>query len=120
MVYLPAVVLPKLAILIMYLRIFTRRLDRILCWILAILMIANYLGSMIAGFFICTPLEYLWDRTIPGGRCFDIIAWYRWSGLMNILTDVVMLILPLPMVWKIQSSKRVKIGLSITLATGSM
>ena len=120
MAYLPAVVFPKLAIIVMYLRIFTNRLDRIVCWLMGALMIANFVGSMVAGFVVCIPFEFLWDRTIPDGRCINIIACYRWASFMNILTDVVMLILPLPMIWKMQSSKKVKIGPTITFATGSM
>lgn len=120
MVYLPAVVLPKLAILVLYLRIFTERTGRTICWAVAALLIANCLGTMIAGFCMCIPLQYLWNRTIPGGHCININAWYRWSSLVNIITDVVMLILPLPTVWKIQSSRKIKIGLTITFATGSM
>lgn len=38
---------------------------------------------------------------------------------MNILTDVMMLILPIPVIWKIQTSKTVKLGLILTIATGS-
>lgn len=118
--YLPAVILAKLALLVMYTRIFIKRTDLIACWVVAALLIANCVGAMIAGFLICIPLYYLWDHTIPGGHCININAWYRWSSLMNIVTDVVMLILPLPVIWKIQSSMKVKIGLTITFATGSV
>ena len=120
MVYLPAVVLPKLAILVLYLRIFTKRQDRIACWVVGAFMIANLVGTMVAGFLMCIPLKFLWNRTIAGGHCININAWYRWSSLMNISTDLVMLVLPLPVVWKIQSSKKIKIGLTFTFATGSM
>lgn len=121
LIYLPAVILAKLALLVMYARIFVKRTDLIACWVVAALMIANCVGAMVAGFFICVPLNYLWDRTIPGGgHCINVNAWYRWSSLMNIITDVVMLILPLPVIWKIQISRKVKIGLTITFATGSV
>lgn len=118
--YLPAVILAKLALLVMYTRIFIKRTDLIACWVVAGLLIANCVGAMIAGFLICVPLKYLWDHTIPGGHCININAWYRWSSLMNILTDVIMLILPLPVIWKIQTSRKVKLGLTITFATGSV
>ena len=83
-------------------------------------MIANCVGSMIAGFLGCIPLESIWNLELPYRYCMDFEAWYRWSMLMNILTDVVMLILPLPVVWKMQTSTKIKIGLTITLATGSV
>ena len=120
MMYLPAVLFPKLAILAIYLRIFTKASHRITCWVLISVLIANYVGTTVAGFFICIPLEYLWNPTIPGGRCFNINAWFRWSSLANIVTDAVMLILPLPMIQKLHTSKKIKMGLYITFATGSM
>lgn len=67
---------------------------------------------------MCTPLEYLWNKTIVGGRCVDINLFYRISAFPNIATDEFMLALPLPVVWKLQTSQKVKIGLTITFATG--
>lgn len=119
MVWQSAIVFPKLAILVLYLRFFTKRRDRIACWVIGVLMVANCVGAILAGFFLCTPLEFLWNRKIPGGHCLDINAWYRWGSLMNIFTDVAMLMLPIPVIWKIQISKPVKIGLILIIATGS-
>ncbi|MCJ1467815.1 hypothetical protein MMC07_006440 [Pseudocyphellaria aurata] len=116
----PAVTFPKLSILLLYLRIFTKRTYRIACWTIAVFTIANCVGSIVAGCLICWPLKFLWDRTIPGGHCIDIMAWYRWSLFMNIVTDVAMLIIPLPVIWKIQNTRKVKIGLTITFATGNI
>lgn len=119
-IYLSAVLFPKLAILAIYLRIFNKAPYRITCWVLAAVLVANCIATTIAGFLTCVPLEYLWDPTIPGGHCFDINAYFRWASLTNIVTDVVMLILPLPVIWKIHTSRNVKMGLTFTFATGSM
>lgn len=117
--YLAAATLPKLAILALYLRIFITAPYRIACYALAAVLTANWLAATVAGFLSCIPLNYLWDRTVTG-HCFNINAWFRWSSLTNVITDVIMLILPLPVVWKIQTSRKVKLGLSLTFATGSM
>ncbi|SLM36795.1 hypothetical protein LPUS_06482 [Lasallia pustulata] len=119
-IYLSAVLFPKLAILAIYLRIFNKAPYRITCWVLAAVLVANCIATTIAGFLTCVPLEYLWDPTIPGGHCFDINAYFRWASLTNIVTDVVMLILPLPVIWKIHTSRNVKMGLTFTFATGSI
>lgn len=36
------------------------------------------------------------------GRCFDIPSWYLSSGVYDAVLDVAVLILPVPMVWKLQ------------------
>ena len=120
LLYLGAVLFPKLAILAIYLRVFTTPSYRVACWALAALLIANWLAFTITTFMMCTPLEYLWNKAIIGGHCFNINLFYRWSAFPNIVTDVVMLVLPLPAVWKLHTSRNIKIGLTITFAAGSM
>ena len=120
LMYLAAVLFPKLAILAIYLRIFISRPYRVACWVLGAFLIINWFTFTVAAFFMCSPLEYLWNKRIIGGRCFDINLFYRLSAFPNIATDVIMLVLPLPVVWKLQTSQNVKIGLTITFATGSM
>jgi hypothetical protein len=114
------VIFPKLAILAIYLRIFSKKSCRAACYVVAGILIGNWLGTTIAGFFMCIPFNFLWDRTIPGGHCFSINSYFRWASLANIITDVVMLVLPLPVIWKIQTTTNTKIGLTITFATGSL
>lgn len=119
-IYLSAVLFPKLAILAIYLRIFNTAPYRIACWVLAAILTANCIATTVAGFLTCIPLEYLWDHTIPGGHCFNINAYFRWASITNIVTDVAMLILPLPVIWRIHTSRSIKLGLTFTFATGSM
>ncbi len=120
LVYLPAVTLPKLAMLAIYLRVFTHRPDRIACYVLGAVLTASWLANTIVGFIDCIPLAYLWDKTIPGGRCIDTNSWFIWASLVNIITDVAMLLLPLPSVWQMHTSTNVKIGLTVTFATGGV
>lgn len=120
LLYLAAVVFPKLAILAIYLRIFVQPRFRTACYILAMLVIANWVGNTVAGLLMCKPLQYFWDHTITGGHCFHIKERRCWASLINIITDVAMLVLPLPIIWKLHTSRSVKIGLTITFATGSV
>ncbi|MCJ1380722.1 hypothetical protein MMC17_003830 [Xylographa soralifera] len=59
MIYLAAVLFPKLAILAIYLRIFTDSRYRFACYVIAGVLFANWIGTTIAGFFTCVPFEYL-------------------------------------------------------------
>ena len=126
LLYLAAVVFPKLALLAIYLRIFVQPRFRTTCYILATLIIANWVGNTVAGLLMCKPLQYLWDHsitgdpTLTGGHCFHIYVWMCWASLINIVTDVAMLVLPLPVIWKLHTSRSIKIGLTITFATGSV
>ncbi|KAI4161206.1 MAG: hypothetical protein LQ342_005102 [Letrouitia transgressa] len=120
LVYSGAVLFTKLAILAIYLRIFTSSFYRTATWVLVGLLIANWVALTVATCLMCIPLNYLWDRTIPGGHCINIDAFYCWSGLFNVVTDIAMLVLPLPVIWKLNTSRNIKVGLTILFATGSV
>jgi len=118
--YLPAIAFPKLSICALYLRIFAKPNYRVVVWITAGLVVANAIGSFVPAFVICVPLEYLWNRKLPGGgHCIDANAWYRWASLMNIITDLIMLVLPIPLLMELQTSKKTKLGLLFTFSLGS-
>jgi ABC-type sulfate transport system permease component len=119
-IYIPAVCLPKLAILTLYLRIFTSKLYRYASYAVAAVPILTAFVSAIIAFAMCRPFAYNWDKNIQGGYCIDKWRVYTWISLPNIVTDVAMLLLPIPVIWRLQMSRNQKIGLTITLMTGSM
>ena len=119
-IYLVAAILPKLAILSMYLRIFTTRSYRMSVYVLAAVLIMAFLAGGLTGLLGCRPLAFFWDPTIPGGHCININAFFRWISLPNILTDIAMLILPQPLIWTLQITRNQKIGLTLTFLTGSL
>lgn len=121
LIYLASVVPPKISIIILYLSIFISRPARIICYVIVGIMLANWLAGTIVGFVICVPLTHLWDQTgSPGGYCLDINAWFRWVSLANIVTDVAILFLPIPTVWNLHCSRRMKLGLLFTFMMGGM
>ena len=120
MLYLITVALPKFAILSMYFTIFrSSRIFRITCYITGGLVAANLIASSAVGFAICVPLKSFWDKSIEG-RCLDINEWFRWTRVVNILTDIILLISPIPLIWRLQMSVRLKLGLLLTFSLGGL
>ena len=117
--YIPSVTFPKLAVLVLDLKIFTLRPYRLACWITGGFLVTNCIASLITVFVICRPFNYMWTNA-PGGRCGDFNTWYKWNAMANILTDIVLLILPIPMIRELKATTRVKIGLALTFALGNM
>lgn len=119
--YAPAVTFPKLVVLAVYLRVFTDKYSRSTCYVVAAVTILSCMANIILAFWPCNPSAFRWDRTIKGGHCdVDGQTHLRIGGLPNILTDVVMLILPLPVIWGLHTSTRTKLGLTTTFLIGSM
>ncbi|MCJ1383911.1 hypothetical protein MMC17_007025 [Xylographa soralifera] len=117
--YLASVALPKTSILCLYLRIFTNRAARIACYTLIGVIVANWIAFILAATFQCTPVAYQWDKTIPGGNCFDIIAFYKASSGPNIVTDAIILVLPISTVWRLKAPLVRKLGLMFVFLTAS-
>ncbi|KAF4637484.1 hypothetical protein G7Y89_g596 [Cudoniella acicularis] len=118
--YIPAVALPKLSILYLYLKIFTTKTYRYSVYSIAAIIIASLIASTVVACNFCTPFPFIWDKTIPGGHCLDQAKASIWVSFPNIITDLAMLVLPLPVVWKLHTSKNQKIGLTVTFLAFSL
>ncbi|CAG8982843.1 hypothetical protein HYALB_00006653 [Hymenoscyphus albidus] len=74
-IYMASVTFPKIAILTLYLRIFTDRLARALTWVMGAILALFFLGGLVLALAMCQPYRYKWDKTI-NGHCGDILAGY--------------------------------------------
>ena len=119
--YAPAVTFPKIAILAVFLRIFIDKPSRMICYIMIVVTVITCVINISLSIWQCSPPAYAWNKKIAGGRCdVDVEAHLRYGSVPNIVTDVVMLILPLPLIWTLRTSARIKWGLTVTFATGSL
>ncbi|KAF2640083.1 hypothetical protein P280DRAFT_427800, partial [Massarina eburnea CBS 473.64] len=118
--YLPSVTFPKLAILLVYTRVFTQnsRFLRYLAYGTGTSMVLLLTFGVWAPYMICQPFAYNWDKTIEGGECGDILMAYRWISFPNILTDLVLMSMCLPAVWTMRLKPALRISLLITFAIG--
>jgi hypothetical protein len=74
--------------------------------------------------FQCSPVAASWsvvERMKPGTRCFSprIYSFIGlWNSVVNIATDVLFAVLPIPVILKLQVNKRTKASLIIVLSLG--
>ncbi|KAH7401504.1 hypothetical protein BKA66DRAFT_508022 [Pyrenochaeta sp. MPI-SDFR-AT-0127] len=115
-----AVALPKLTVVFLYLQIMTNKYERMIAKILIFLISATCVSYTIAAMFQCIPFAFNWDKTIPGGKCFNVQAYGNSSSVPNILTDLVVLVLPLRTVLELKISTGRRVGLLLIFLTGSM
>ena len=69
--------------------------------------------------FVCSPISAYWNPDGHDGRCLNYNVFGTWKPLPNIITDIVMLILPMPILWRTNISRPKKIGLIATFAAAS-
>lgn len=109
----------KLSILFFYMSIFDEHpYFRITARFVMGLVILWCLTVILCGFFLCRPFAFNWNQSIEGGNCGDQVKSYIITGALNICTDIMVLGLPLPIVWKLHAPLANRIALLGLFAIG--
>ena len=61
-----------------------------------------------------------WDRKMKNPRCQSIRELALGSGISNLILDILFLLLPVPMVWQLHVSKRIKLSLTGIFLLGGL
>lgn len=107
----------KISILLLYRRVFITRWLRIAVWINIGFITAFTITLVGKDAFACTPIKKQWMPEIPG-HCINLKVTYYWASAIFLLTDLIILILPQPLVWRLQISRKQKLGLSLIFCLG--
>lgn len=65
----------------------------------------------------CDPIAKNIDPFLPG-TCWENIPWYYASSFINAFLDLVVLILPVPVIWRLRMSRRKKFAVTMVLLLG--
>ncbi|KAI6082199.1 hypothetical protein F4821DRAFT_219273 [Hypoxylon rubiginosum] len=117
-IYSVIIVTIKWSILAFYQRIFPQHWFRWALLGVAVFMGAWMFTTVFAISFQCIPIEYNWDTTIAGGHCINIGQLALVTSILNVLTDVAILVLPLPLVWRLNVTPKRRWGLIVLFALG--
>lgn len=94
---------------------------RITCWIVLAAVTAYSLSTIFGAAFTCVPVRFFWDRSVDGEHyCVNQKALWFSNASLNIVTDLVVLICPMPALKSLQLPKRQKIGVMMVFALGGV
>ena len=120
--YFPAMGLVKISTLLLFGRIFTIQKFHLILRAVGLFISVYSTISVFMMIFQCRPLNGAWDSTV-NPNCINLTNFLIFMGSMNVLTDVLLLCLPLPQLWKLQMRRGTKMqvigifsigGLSVT------
>ncbi|RFU72819.1 mfs transporter [Trichoderma arundinaceum] len=119
--YNPALMATKTSILIFYLRLTknTQMVLRFASWL--ILVIVNIAGVVLTfmNVFQCTPVQAAWNANYSGKtRCIPLLTEFICAAPINIVTDLAILALPIPVLTGMRLPSRQKTILVITFTLG--
>ncbi|KAJ6078813.1 hypothetical protein N7467_008566 [Penicillium canescens] len=107
----------KFSILFQYLRIFPGRSFRFACYIMMAIVATYSTWAIISGYVNCVPVAKFWNHDLPGS-CLSFEAVWFFNASMNIATDVSLLLLPMPLLSKLQLPRMQKLALMGVFAIG--
>ncbi|PBP17475.1 PTH11-like integral membrane protein [Diplocarpon rosae] len=114
--YVISLTFVKVSIILQYLRFFVGHRIRLLAWLLLAFVIMCGIQVFFTSVFTCTPVSAFWGET--EGRCINQVVIQFFNAGINILTDLLVLALPVKVVWGLQLPRRQKIGLMFVFGLG--
>jgi hypothetical protein len=118
--YLTALPLVKISILLFYLRIFPQTWFRYACFATMAACVGYGIAFLLVSVFQCQPIDLAWNHWDGEhvGKCNDINAQGWTSAALNVVLDVVVLALPMPVIAKLELNKRKKVLVLLMFSTG--
>ncbi|KAH7348768.1 hypothetical protein BKA65DRAFT_584630 [Rhexocercosporidium sp. MPI-PUGE-AT-0058] len=110
----------KTTLLLIFVRVFSPfRKTVTFIYVFIGLMLLYYLPVMIIKARICDPIAVLWTPNLPA-VCLNRVALFYCDTVMSALTDIVILVLPIPLVWSLHMSLRKKLRIVALLGAGGV
>ncbi|KAI3393573.1 hypothetical protein diail_3922 [Diaporthe ilicicola] len=110
--------LTKLSILALYAKIFSVGSFVLISQACAVFVVIWAMILFIGAFTICSPVEYNWDKFSTVGTCGDVRMLWAVTGALNIFSDLVVMLLPMPYIYGLSLQLYKKIGLMVTFGIG--
>lgn len=113
LIYVTCLFAIKISILSLYYRLFSS-LSRIFSkavYVVAVLTFVGWVTAFLIFMCQCKPFAYAFDKSIDG-HCVDFHTICIITSVINVLINIVLLTLPLPVVWHLRVSRGRKLAVS--------
>lgn len=109
----------KASILFFYLRFPTPRSFVAACYLVLFIAVGNGLTAGFAFLYLCRPIARHWDRTITG-TCANAVKPFWVAAIVNMATDVVILLLPIWLIWPLRIGAAKMLSVLCILMAGGL
>ena len=119
--YIPTTILSKLTLCVFYSRLSPSLLYQYAVYFTALTCAGSLIGIWFAVLFACKPIAAGWDsRLVMAATCIERPPVYITQAAFGCITDVMLLLLPVPTLIGLQMTTRKKIGVLGLFAIGSI
>lgn len=109
----------KFSILLLYSTLFPVKWFVRTCFAVMAVTTAYFVIVFLEAFLLCEPVQFNWDKTIEGscsGQRYAFLA----TGIVNLLIDVFIVVLPMPLVFRLQMSIGRRISVAAMFSLGAL
>jgi hypothetical protein len=90
-------------------------------WTTIFICASSYTAIFFSLLFACKPVAASWDPLLlPTAICVNRGGIYIATAVIGIVTDVMLISIPIPTIWGLQMPTKQKIGLTLIFGVGSM
>jgi hypothetical protein len=126
--FVTTVSLIKMCLLLQYLRIFDSGLQRHICLVMFVIVCLWALATSFMAWVPCLPVHAFWDWSVEKGTCYAYGSKYADShyaiflahSIVNISLDLIIFAIPLPLLFRMSTQHRTKLGLIVLIMLGVM
>ncbi|OHE97206.1 integral membrane protein [Colletotrichum orchidophilum] len=108
----------KISILLLYSKIFSTKFMILSARILAAFTMMWTVVTVLIAFFICIPLSDNWLLDLRNRHCGNQPAADGTMGVLNIITDIIILVMPISHLWGLRLEMYKKVALIIAFSLG--
>ncbi|KAJ6109661.1 hypothetical protein N7486_001896 [Penicillium sp. IBT 16267x] len=110
------ITLAKLSLLLFYVRIFYVRILNsrkflIITYVIGALVLGLGIAVLFVDVFQCSPIAAAWNPNLHGS-CVNLTIFYRAISPINVLTGLMIAVLPIPLVWRLHAPRGQKVALT--------
>ncbi|KAI3294447.1 hypothetical protein DTO002I6_4616 [Penicillium roqueforti] len=119
--YCPMTLFVKIALLAILTRIFAPFRSKVwFIYIFLACLCCYYTVALIVKIRICAPIPRYWLGDVVKGSCLDQTAALIADSVISVVSDLIILILPLPLTWSLQMSRNRKLRVVGLLGAGGL
>lgn len=127
-VYSLVIVPLKVALILQIRRIFmphsrSLRARPFVLWVIDGFLVLNVIFYIILVLFqllACRPLAHAWNPLVPGTCAPGKLSVHIISAAINVASDLIIVILPQPVIWRLELGRKRKWGLSAVFLLGAL
>jgi len=110
----------KFSILHLYLVVFQDIRFRRTCYVMMAISICYLISVLLETFLICKPVQYNWNKKIHGTCSTKAKETYLAAGIINLVIDIFIVVMPMPVLFRLSIPIGKKVGLIAVFGVGGV